>query len=135
MYQDTIYWLSSLTKFTSGEQTRGILVQPNQELGCQDSLKLSLATEPTISNIQLEIQGCILFKASVNALCLAIEHKNKREALEILNNYLNMIQVQDFNSDLLDNNLKLFEKFKLALSRRRCLTIGALELKKELINN
>ncbi|AHC40091.1 hypothetical protein OVS_00315 [Mycoplasma ovis str. Michigan] len=135
MYQDSIYWLSGLKKFSSKEQRKGILIQPNQELGCQDSIQVSLNSKPIISSIQLEMQGCVLLKATTNALCLCIEKKNKLEGLEIIDNFLSMIRGEKFNSNLLDENLKLFEKFKLALSRRNCLIMGALELKKALENN
>ena len=135
MYQDTIYWLSGITRFILKEPKRGVLIEPNQELGCQDSIQVLLNTNPFITNIQLEVQGCVLFKASVNALCLAIENKSKVKGIQIIDNFLNMIQGESFNAEFLTENLKIFEKFKLALSRRNCLTLGALELKKTIETN
>lgn len=135
MYQDIFYSLSEVTRFYSKEQKRGILVKPSQELGCQDNIQVLLSSNPFITNIQLEMQGCILLKASVNALCFAIENKSKTESIQIIDNFLKMIQGENFNPELLTENLKIFEKFKLALSRRTCLTLGALELKKTIETN
>ncbi len=135
MYQDTIYWLSGVTRFSLKEPKRGILVESNQELDCQDSIQVLLNSNPFITNIQLKVQGCVLFKASVNALCLAIENKGKVEGIQIIDNFLKMILGESFNTELLTENLKIFEKFKLALSRRSCLTLGALELKKTIETN
>lgn len=124
LYQDLIYSLAFLKKFSSSF--------PEEEINlvdfssCQHLINFSCNLEnDLIQKINLLCKGCILFKASSNAICLEIEGKSKKEGIKIIQKFLNMLDSKCEENEIHEENLKLFWKFQFSKTRKDCLSAGA----------
>ncbi|CBZ40873.1 hypothetical protein MSUIS_07800 [Mycoplasma suis KI3806] len=128
IYQDLIYKLAFLDKFSFDKEEKEDLNLVDFK-SCQHYISFQCELNPLIEKIKLSCKGCILFRASSNAICLEIEGKTKEEALKITKKFLDMLdgkyeRAQEIN----EKYLELFWKFQHSTTRKECLKSGAQEI-------
>ncbi|AEW45063.1 NifU-like protein [Mycoplasma haemocanis str. Illinois] len=115
-----IFRLFRSDKYLSKEEYNGSdLVNGN---GCNDWCNINFSNTGKIENLKFDHRGCIISRASINALLEAISNKTVSEAKEILLNYKSMIMGGSYES--LSDELLLFKRIAKYSSRRSCLLVG-----------
>ncbi|AEG72555.1 NifU-related protein [Mycoplasma haemofelis str. Langford 1] len=103
-----------------GESSNGVdLIESN---GCNDWCNISFSNTGKIENLKFDHRGCLISRASINALLEAISNKTISEAKAILLNYKSMIMGDSY--EFLSEELLLFKKIAKYSSRRSCLLVG-----------
>lgn len=72
--------------------------------------------------------GCAISTASTDILCEMIINKNKKDVLEILDNYFNMIKQEEYNESVLEN-LYIFKNVGNQMNRIKCALVGVNSIK------
>lgn len=67
--------------------------------------------------------GCAITTSSTDILCGLLLDKSKKDALYVIEQYLNMIYEKEYDSDVLEDAIVFLNTSKQA-SRIRCATIG-----------
>ncbi|AFO51940.1 hypothetical protein MHLP_01800 [Candidatus Mycoplasma haematolamae str. Purdue] len=129
MYQDLVYELADLKRFTVEKKEKTPIDYLSE--GCQDEVEVSIEQlHPCIARIKLILKGCVISRASTNAVCLEIEGKSSEEASKIVNSFLLFLDRKECDLTCLSDRLKLFERFSSSKSRYSCLRKGALLIQK-----
>lgn len=101
---------------------------------CIDDIEIYLKKEnDTIVDCCFTGVACTIAQASTDILCDLVIGKNVKDAYNIIENYLNMMQEKPFDEDVLDEAIVFINTSKQA-ARIRCATIGWNGLK-EILDN
>ena len=110
-----------------------IKVNTNNE-SCIDNLDIYVKlNNNVIEDIKFEGEACVISISSTSIMTKLLIGKTKEEAIDIINNYKNMIDEEDYNKDKLGEALVYSNICKQA-SRKKCATLsvnGILNILKE----
>ncbi len=110
-----------------------IKINTNNE-SCIDNLDIYVKlNNNVIEDIKFEGEACVISISSTSIMTKLLIGKTKEEAIDIINNYKNMIDEEDYNKDKLGEALVYSNICKQA-SRKKCATLsvnGILNILKE----
>lgn len=96
---------------------------------CIDNFTVQLKLDnDVIKDIRFDGEACAIATSAISISIDKLIGKTKKEALNIINNYLNMIENKDFDKKLLDE-LIIYEDISKQPSRTKCATLGILGIK------
>ncbi|MBR0461524.1 MAG: SUF system NifU family Fe-S cluster assembly protein [Erysipelotrichaceae bacterium] len=96
----------------------------NASESCIDDIKVQmLMEEGKVKDVRFDGVGCTICFASTSIMSDLIKGKSKEEALDIINNYYNMIEEKDYDPDLLEE-ANAFDTLSKQANRIKCGTIG-----------
>ena len=105
-----------------------------RNVSCIDNLDIYLKIEDnTIVDASFEGEACVISISSTNILMNMLIGKTKDEAIYIIDNYLKMINEEEYDKDLL-KELLAFDDTSKQPSRIKCATLSANGIKKYLEN-
>ena len=96
-----------------------------RNVSCIDNLDIYLKVKNGIvEDATFEGEACVISISSTNILINLIVGKNKNEAINIIDNYLKMINEEDYDKDLL-KELNVLDDIGRQPSRIKCATLSA----------
>ena len=105
-----------------------------RNVSCIDNLDIYLKIEDNIiKDISFEGEACVISISSTNILTNMLVGKTKDEGIYIIDNYLKMINEEEYDKDIL-NELLAFDDTSRQPSRIKCATLSANGIKKFLEN-
>lgn len=117
---------------SNGEEFKKI---NTRNVSCIDNLDIYIDMEDNIiKDISFEGEACVISISSTNILINLLIGKSKKEALYIINNYLKMINEEEYDKDVL-KDLLVFDDTSKQPSRIKCATLTANGIKNYLENN
>ena len=106
-----------------------------RNISCIDNLDIYIDMDGNIiKDISFEGEACVISISSTNILVNLLIGKSKDEALYIINNYLKMINEEEYDKEVL-KELLVFDDTSKQPSRIKCATLTANGIKKFLENN
>lgn len=100
-----------------------------RNVSCIDNLDIYLKIEDNIvKDITFEGEACVISISSTNILINLIIGKTKEEAIKIIDNYLKMINEEEYDKVLL-KDLLVFDDTSKQPSRIKCATLSASGIK------
>ena len=105
-----------------------------RNVSCIDNLDIYIDMENNIiKDISFEGEACVISISSTNILINLLIGKSKDDALYIINNYLKMINEEEYDKEVL-KELLVFDDTSKQPSRIKCATLTANGIKKYLEN-
>ncbi len=96
-----------------------------RNVSCIDNLDIYLKINNNIvEDASFEGEACVISISSTNMLIDLIIGKSKNEALNIIDNYLKMINEEEYDSEVL-KELTIFDDTSKQPSRIKCATLSA----------
>ena len=106
-----------------------------RNVSCIDNLDIYIDMEDNIiKDISFEGEACVISISSTNILINLLIGKSKEDALYIIDNYLKMINEEEYDKEVL-KELLVFDDTSRQPSRIKCATLTANGIKKFLENN
>ena len=106
-----------------------------RNVSCIDNLDIYIDMDDNIiKDISFEGEACVISISSTNILINLLIGKSKEEALYIIDNYLKMINEEEYDKEVL-KELLVFDDTSKQPSRIKCATLTANGIKKFLENN
>ena len=103
-----------------------------RNVSCIDNLDIYLKIkDDVIVDASFEGEACVISISSTNILMNMLIGKKKKDGIYIIDNYLKMINEEDYDKDVL-NELLVFEDTSRQPSRIKCATLSASGIKKYL---
>ena len=108
-----------------GKQNDEYIKINTRNVSCIDNLDLYLkVNNGIIEDASFEGEACVISISSTNILINMIIGKKKEEALDIIDNYLKMINEEEYDKDKL-KDLLAFDETSKQPSRIKCATLTA----------
>ena len=105
-----------------------------RNVSCIDNLDIYIDMDSNIiKDISFEGEACVISISSTNILINLLIGKSKEEALYIIDNYLKMINEEEYDKEVL-KELLVFDDTSKQPSRIKCATLTANGIKKFLEN-
>lgn len=111
-------------------RNKGLVDDPNYHMvhnasdSCIDDIKVQmLINDNKIQDVRFDGVGCTICFASTSIISELIKGKTKKEALDIINEYYNMIDEKPYNPDVLEE-ANAFDTLSKQANRIKCGTIG-----------
>ena len=102
---------------------------------CIDNFDVELLIEDNIiKDIRFDGEACAIATSSISISINTLIGKTKEEALNIINNYENMINEEEYDKDLLEE-LNIYEDIHKQPSRKKCATLGIQAIKDLILKN
>lgn len=76
-----------------------------------------------IEDVRYDGEACAICTSSTSIMSELVHGKTKEEAMEIINNYLNMIYEREYDEDMLEEAIAFKNTYKQA-NRIKCATLG-----------
>ena len=96
----------------------------NHTPSCIDNLDIQVKLDgDMIEDIRYDGEACAICTSSTSIMSELLIGKTKEEALEIYDNYMNMIYEKDYDADLLEEAIAFQNTHKQA-NRIKCATLG-----------
>ncbi len=106
----------------------------NASASCIDDITVQMDVEgDIIKDVRFDGVGCTISTASTSIISDLIKGKKREEALNIIDNYLKMLNEEEYDEDLLEE-ANAFDTLYKQPNRIKCGTIG-INAMKELIEN
>lgn len=100
-----------------------------RNVSCIDNLDIYLKINNNIiEDITFEGEACVISISSTNILANLLIGKTKEEGINIINNYLKMINEEEYNSEII-KELMVFDDTSKQPSRIKCATLSATGIK------
>lgn len=91
---------------------------------CIDNLDIQVKFDGNvIKDVRYDGEACAICTSSTSIMSELVIGKTKEEAMEIINNYLNMIYEKDYDEDMLEEAIAFKNTHKQA-NRIKCATLG-----------
>lgn len=101
-----------------------------RNVSCIDNLDIYLKIEDNIiKDISFEGEACVISISSTNILTNLLIGKTKEEGIYLIDNYLKMINEEDYDREVL-KELLVFDDTSRQPSRIKCATLSANGIKK-----
>ena len=101
-----------------------------RNVSCIDNLDIYLKIEnDIIKDISFEGEACVISISSTNILTNLLIGKTKEEGIYLINNYLKMINEEEYDKEVL-KELLVFDDTSKQPSRIKCATLSANGIKK-----
>lgn len=102
---------------------------------CIDSFDIEIKIEnDIIKDIRFDGEACAIATSALSISISKLIGKNKKEALELINNYKNMIEEKEYDKEALEE-LNAYDDIYKQPSRKNCATIGIDGIKEILDKN
>ena len=96
---------------------------------CIDNFDIELKIENgKIKDIRFDGEACAIATSSMSISIGLLIGKTKKEALDIIQNYENMIEEKEYNEDILED-LNAYNDIYRQPARKKCATLGILGIK------
>ena len=96
-----------------------------RNVSCIDNLDIYLKIEnDIIKDVSFEGEACVISISSTNILTNLLIGKTKEEGIYLIDNYLKMINEEEYDKEVL-NELLLFDDTSKQPSRIKCATLSA----------
>ena len=100
-----------------------------RNVSCIDNLDIYLKIEDNIiKDISFEGEACVISISSTNILANMLVGKMKEEGIYIIDNYLKMINEEEYDKELLEELLAYEDIYKQP-ARKKCATLAILGIK------
>ena len=100
-----------------------------RNVSCIDNLDIYLKIEDNIiRDISFEGEACVISISSTNILANMLVGKSKEEGIYLIDNYLKMINEEEYDKDLLEELLAYEDIYKQP-ARKKCATLAILGIK------
>jgi nitrogen fixation protein NifU and related proteins len=114
--------------------TEGYIKINSQNESCIDNIILMIKIEDNlIKDIRFDGEACAISTSSTSIMIKLLINKTIEEALNIIENYENMINEKEYNKDILEEALVYDEIYKQP-NRIKCATLPYRGIKKVLID-
>lgn len=91
---------------------------------CIDSFDIEIKIENNIiKDIRFDGEACAIATSALSISISKLIGKTKEEALDLINNYENMIEEKDYDKEKLEE-LNAYDDIYMQPSRKKCATIG-----------
>lgn len=111
-----------------------VKINTNNE-SCIDNLDIYVKFNGNIiDDVRFDGEACVICISSTSIMIRSLIGKTMDEALVIIDNYLNMINEKEYNSDLL-GELNVYNDTYKQPSRKKCATLSSNGLKKVILGN
>lgn len=101
-----------------------------RNVSCIDNLDIYLKIEnDIIKDVSFEGEACVISISSTNILSNLLIGKNKKEGIYLIDNYLKMINEEEYDKEVL-KELLVFDDTSKQPSRIKCATLSANGIKK-----
>lgn len=91
---------------------------------CIDDLDIQVKFDgDKIADVRYDGEACAICTSSTSIMSELVIGKTKEEAMEIVNNYMNMIYEKDYDEDMLEEAIAFKNTYKQA-NRIKCATLG-----------
>ncbi len=101
-----------------------------RNVSCIDNLDIYLKIEnDIIKDVSFEGEACVISISSTNILTNLLIGKTKEEGIYLINNYLKMINEEEYDKEVL-KELLVFDDTSKQPSRIKCATLSANGIKK-----
>lgn len=101
-----------------------------RNVSCIDNLDIYLKIEnDIIKDVSFEGEACVISISSTNILSNLLIGKTKEEGIYLIDNYLKMINEEEYDKEVL-NELLVFDDTSKQPSRIKCATLSANGIKK-----
>ena len=101
-----------------------------RNVSCIDNLDIYLKIEnDIIKDVSFEGEACVISISSTNILSNLLIGKTKEEGIYLINNYLKMINEEEYDKEVL-KELLVFDDTSKQPSRIKCATLSANGIKK-----
>lgn len=105
-----------------------------RNVSCIDNLDIYLkVSNDIIDDVSFEGEACVISISSTNILSNLLIGKTKEEGIYLIDNYLKMINEEEYDKDVL-KELLVFDDTSRQPSRIKCATLSANGIKKFLEN-
>lgn len=96
-----------------------------RNVSCIDNLDIYLKIEDNIiEDVSFEGEACVISISSTNILINLLIGKTKEEGIYLIDNYLKMINEEEYDKDIL-KELEVFDDTSKQPSRIKCATLSA----------
>lgn len=96
-----------------------------RNVSCIDNLDIYLKIENNIiKDVSFEGEACVISISSTNILSNLLIGKNKKDGIYLIDNYLKMINEEEYDKEVL-NELLVFDDTSKQPSRIKCATLSA----------
>jgi len=110
-----------------------IKINTNNE-SCIDNLDIYVKlSDDVIEDVKFDGEACVICISSTSIMIRKLIGKTMEEAKEIINNYLKMIEEEEYNEELL-GELNVYNDLYKQPSRKKCATLSTFGIEK-VINN
>ena len=100
-----------------------------RNVSCIDNLDIYLKIEDNIiKDISFEGEACVISISSTNILTNLLIGKTKEEGIYLIDNYLKMINEEEYDKELLEELLAYEDIYKQP-ARKKCATLAILGIK------
>lgn len=100
-----------------------------RNVSCIDNLDIYLKIEnDIIKDVSFEGEACVISISSTNILTNLLIGKTKEEGIYLIDNYLKMINEEEYDKDLLEELLAYEDIYKQP-ARKKCATLAILGIK------
>lgn len=102
---------------------------------CGDTVFVQLKIEDDkLIDIKHEGSGCSICCSAASVISVVLKDKTTNDALKILNEYHLLIQGKEYNKDILNNELIVYEGVSQFPARVKCATLASKAVEKGLTN-
>ena len=106
------------------DDDKDYIKQNSRNVSCIDNIDLYIKIKDNvIEDIKFEGEACVISISSSSIMSNTLIGKTVDEALEIINNYENMIEEKDYNRDILEDAIVYDDVYKQP-SRKKCATLS-----------
>ena len=107
------------------KDSQGYIKINSNNQSCIDNINIYVKIDnDVITDIKYDGEACVIAISSTSILSNLLIGKTLEEANEILNNYYNMIEEKDYNSDILEE-ANVYNDIYKQPSRKTCATLFA----------
>ncbi len=107
----------------------------SNNVSCIDNIDLYiLIKDYVIKDIKFVGEACAISTSSTSIMIQELIGKSTKEALDIINNFQNMIEEKEYNSNKL-NNANVYDEIYKQQNRKRCALLPWDGIKKVLMSN
>ena len=105
-------------------QDEGYILENSRNVSCIDNIDLYVKIEDNIiKDIKFDGEACVISISSSSIMSNILIGKSVEEALNIIDNYKNMIEEKDYNKDILEEAIVYEDMYKQP-SRKKCATLS-----------
>ena len=119
---------------------KGLVDDPNYikevsaSSSCIDNFTIQVKVEDNIiKDIRFDGEACAIATSSLSISIEKLIGKTKEEAIDLIDNYINMIEKKEYDESKLEE-LVIYEDISKQPSRVKCATLGILGIKKIIEN-
>ena len=116
------------------DNDKNYIKENSRNVSCIDNIDLYIKIEDNIiKDIKFDGEACVISISSTSIMSNVLIGKSVDEALDIINNYHNMIEEEEYDKDCLDEAIVYEDMYKQP-SRKKCATLSWNGIERVLLN-